>query len=153
MCTYMVRTYICPLINTPPTPEAVIISQPTFRFLGVIFDGDHGFEQATVCERRGRSTPHRGAAEHRRRRVSRLLSQRRLLRHRTLRCLPLSLGPWAYGAYRSLYRSVGRGESFANRTLTAVGPQPVFTSFYNGSSRRHVTPACAAPTAVALRSE
>ena len=43
MCTYMVRTYICPLINTP-TPEGVIISQPIFRFLGVIFDGDHDFE-------------------------------------------------------------------------------------------------------------
>ena len=39
----MVRTYICPLINTP-TPEGVIISQPIFRFLGVIFDLDHDFE-------------------------------------------------------------------------------------------------------------
>ena len=29
---------------TPPTPEGVIISQPIFRFLGVIFAGDHDFE-------------------------------------------------------------------------------------------------------------
>ena len=39
----MVRIYIYPLINTP-TPEGVIISQPIFRFLGVIFDVDHDFE-------------------------------------------------------------------------------------------------------------
>ena len=39
----MVRISIFPLINTP-TPEGVIISQPIFRFLGVIFDGDHDFE-------------------------------------------------------------------------------------------------------------
>ena len=32
------------LINTPPPTEGVIISQTIFRFLGVIFDGDHGFE-------------------------------------------------------------------------------------------------------------
>ena len=44
ICTYMVRTYIRPLINTPPPTEGVIISQPIFRFLGVIFDGDHDFE-------------------------------------------------------------------------------------------------------------
>ena len=36
--------YICPLINTPPPTEGVIISQPIFRLLGVIFDGDHDFE-------------------------------------------------------------------------------------------------------------
>ena len=36
--------YICPLINTPPPTEGVIISQPIFRFLGVIFDEDHDFE-------------------------------------------------------------------------------------------------------------
>ena len=29
---------------TPPTPEGVIISQPIFGFLGVVFDGDHDFE-------------------------------------------------------------------------------------------------------------
>eukprot|EP00964_Phaeocystis_antarctica_P016981 scaffold9347_cov64-Phaeocystis_antarctica.AAC.1 len=40
----MVRTYICPLINTPHPPRGVIISQPIYRFLGVIFDGDHDFE-------------------------------------------------------------------------------------------------------------
>ena len=39
----MVRTYMCTLINTP-SPEGVIISQPIFRFLGVIFDGDHDVE-------------------------------------------------------------------------------------------------------------
>ena len=39
-----VFTYIFPLINTPPPPEGVIISQPIFRFLGVIFDVDHDFE-------------------------------------------------------------------------------------------------------------
>ena len=39
----MVRTYMYPLINTP-NPRGVIISQPIFRFLGVIFDGDHDFE-------------------------------------------------------------------------------------------------------------
>ena len=42
-CTYMVSTYMFPLINTP-TPEGMIISQPIFRFLGVIFDRDHDFE-------------------------------------------------------------------------------------------------------------
>ena len=31
------------LINIP-TPEGVIIRQPIFRFLRVIFDGDHDFE-------------------------------------------------------------------------------------------------------------
>ena len=40
----MVRTDVCPLINNPPPPEGVIISQPIFHFLGVIFDGDHDFE-------------------------------------------------------------------------------------------------------------
>ena len=35
---------MCPLINTPPPPEGVIISQPILRFLGVIFDRDHDFE-------------------------------------------------------------------------------------------------------------
>ena len=43
MGTYMVKIYICPLINIP-TPEGVIIRQPIFRFLRVIFDGDHDFE-------------------------------------------------------------------------------------------------------------
>eukprot|EP00964_Phaeocystis_antarctica_P041442 scaffold23684_cov69-Phaeocystis_antarctica.AAC.10 len=38
----------------------------------------------TVCESRGRSTRHRGATEHRRRRVSSLLAWR---------CSPLSLEP------------------------------------------------------------
>ena len=38
------KNIICPLINTAPPPEGVIISQPIFRFLGVIFDGDHDFE-------------------------------------------------------------------------------------------------------------
>ena len=42
--TYRVMIYICPLINTPPPTEGVIISQPIFRFLGVIFDVDHDFE-------------------------------------------------------------------------------------------------------------
>ena len=32
-----------PLINTSH-PRGVVISQPIFRFLGVIFDGDHDFE-------------------------------------------------------------------------------------------------------------
>ena len=35
---------MCPLINTPPPTEGVIISQPIFRFLGVIFDEVHDFE-------------------------------------------------------------------------------------------------------------
>ena len=39
----MVRVYIFPLINTP-TPRGVIISQPIFGFLGVVFDVDHDFE-------------------------------------------------------------------------------------------------------------
>ena len=39
MCTYMVRTYMCPLINTPH-PRGVIISQTIFLFLGVVFDVD-----------------------------------------------------------------------------------------------------------------
>ena len=44
-CTYMVRTNILyPLINTPPPPEGVIISQPKTSFLGVVFDVDHDFE-------------------------------------------------------------------------------------------------------------
>ena len=43
ICIYMVRTYICTLINTP-TPEGVIISQPKNSFMGVIFDVDHDFE-------------------------------------------------------------------------------------------------------------
>ena len=41
----MVSIYIYPLMNTPPPTEGVIISQPIFRFLGVIFDGDHDFER------------------------------------------------------------------------------------------------------------
>ena len=43
MYIYGKTIYIYPLINTP-TPEGVIISQPIFRFLGVIFDVDHDFE-------------------------------------------------------------------------------------------------------------
>jgi len=43
-CKYMVIIYIYPLINTPSPTQGVIISQPIFRFLGVIFDGDHDFE-------------------------------------------------------------------------------------------------------------
>ena len=35
---------MCPLINTPPLTEGGIIRKPIFRFLGVIFDGDHDFE-------------------------------------------------------------------------------------------------------------
>ena len=40
----MVNIYICPLINTPSHLGGD--NQPTifFRFLGVIFDGDHDFE-------------------------------------------------------------------------------------------------------------
>ena len=39
----MARTYIFPLINTPP-PRGVIIRQPILGFLGGIFDGDDDFE-------------------------------------------------------------------------------------------------------------
>ena len=45
MCTYMVRSYIYPLILTPPTPEGVIIRQPKTSFLpGAVFDVDHDVE-------------------------------------------------------------------------------------------------------------
>ena len=40
----MERHIYCPLINTPPPPEGVIISQPKTSFLGVVFDVDHDFE-------------------------------------------------------------------------------------------------------------
>ena len=39
----MVRIYVFSLINTP-IQAGVIISQPIFGFLGVIFDGDHDSE-------------------------------------------------------------------------------------------------------------
>eukprot|EP00964_Phaeocystis_antarctica_P135060 scaffold99409_cov66-Phaeocystis_antarctica.AAC.3 len=41
----MVGVYICPLFNTfIHRGEGVITIQPIFRFLVVIFDGDHDFE-------------------------------------------------------------------------------------------------------------
>ena len=41
MCMYML--YLSADSHPPPT-EGVINNQPIFRFLGVIFDGDHDFE-------------------------------------------------------------------------------------------------------------
>ena len=41
MYGFMVRTYI---FNIPQPPRGEILIQPIFRFLGVIFDGDHDFE-------------------------------------------------------------------------------------------------------------